>query len=420
MQTRKAFLRSENQYLEVLVEYEAQYQSSYEGKSTIHELIGNSNLYEYGGKGSTTIKRTFITNNLQDYQSLHDLLTSGLELEFQDNLQPAIRVNVKQNFQILQAMGFWKITIEFTTAPQRNKAIFQAIPAQTIKSIGLKTSFFDKLKNFAKKVINFKTQANDKIQSVSNYLNKAQSMNLQIAGQIASSATMLDIIPNAIEDTTTSISIINASFTRLISKIQNTPGRFDDIFTDLTSTLANFGSVLNTNNKSKDAELNSDGLKDILAQNLKLNSNENTIGNSNRIKEIQNTNEAFKIVNLATLLFEFYSTVGKIDTINSIKLESYKATAENVYKYISESPLIDNEFLQDLNKSKSAFINDYQALSKIANTIIKVNVPSPKPIYSIVYQVNGNLDYLQETIELNNLINVGLVKGEINIIRSNT
>ena len=70
---------------------------------------------------------------------------------------------------------------------------------------------------------------------------------------------------------------------------------------------------------------------------------------------------------------------------------------------------------------KSHFSNNFFSIFKILYVdslkVIEISVPETAMLSDVVYSINGNFDYLEDTKRLNNIIGMA-VKGTILVVRN--
>ncbi len=101
---------------------------------------------------------------------------------------------------------------------------------------------------------------------------------------------------------------------------------------------------------------------------------------------------------------------------NIVDLQKMKTNTEKIYNYIINRNFITNDFKIQLDLFRIAFFKKYNYLYDNTQKIVEIEVFIPTSIMVIVYRVNGNLDYLEDTIKLNNIYNTGNVIGKIKVI----
>ena len=65
--------------------------------------------------------------------------------------------------------------------------------------------------------------------------------------------------------------------------------------------------------------------------------------------------------------------------------------------------------------SRNAFFRSYQPLYNSAAKVVILKLDEPRFLADVVYSVNGNFNYYQETRKLNNIIG-SVVQGVVEVI----
>ena len=83
---------------------------------------------------------------------------------------------------------------------------------------------------------------------------------------------------------------------------------------------------------------------------------------------------------------------------------------------ITSSEIIDTDLRWQIDLCKTRFFRTYNNLYSKTTKTREVNVTIPTSLHSIVHNVNGNLDFFNETMQLNNIVNTGFVSGKILVL----
>ena len=120
-------------------------------------------------------------------------------------------------------------------------------------------------------------------------------------------------------------------------------------------------------------------------------------------------NETISVLILASILINLYENAENIDKWNSISLEKLRSSTEAIYTYIN-SFKIDSEVSFQLDLARVRFFQIFQNLYKTSLKVITVKITEPSHLLDIIYSVNGNLDYYDETKQLNNIVGTTVYK----------
>jgi len=119
---------------------------------------------------------------------------------------------------------------------------------------------------------------------------------------------------------------------------------------------------------------------------------------------------------LCGLLINLEEIVGDIDKISLADLDYYKTSFNKSYAYIVSKDIIDQNLRTEMELCKIRFFKVYGNLYAKSIKTIEVNIEIPTSLHTIVYNINGNLDFFDETMQLNNIVNVGFVSGKILVL----
>jgi methyl-accepting chemotaxis protein len=316
------------------------------------------------------------------------------------------------------------LNITITDAIYEQEDIYEETIANILnryKKESKKKSILDKMRDIAKKVSDFSSNVNEKVSSYTNAINEYATAFNQICQGIASSSTIVTGPINSVKD---SLGLVVGGFGGIINglfeaknAITNIPGDINNIIDKVSSLSDQFKNLFKSGEDySQDITYNTQFLQELAEATIDLNFNEGVYGDSENSNGIRNNNDALQFLLLNGIMSGIYENLELIDSWTLIDLDSIKATENKLYNKLISYNFLTNDYTNDLDLLRANFYSVFNQLYKNGNKIIEYNANNmPISIYNIIYSVNGNLDFLEETIRLNNIVKP-FVSGKIKVI----
>ena len=133
-------------------------------------------------------------------------------------------------------------------------------------------------------------------------------------------------------------------------------------------------------------------------------------------KELSLLEELLEITSKKEHLANLEEKISEMGIVNLLSLNYYKNSFEKAYLYITASDVIDSDLRRQLDLCKIRYFRTYHNLYEKAVKVREIDIKKPTSLHSIVYNVNGNLDFFDETMQLNNIVNAGFVSGKILVL----
>jgi len=283
-----------------------------------------------------------------------------------------------------------------------------------------KKNFLDKMKDLAKKVSDFSSDVNSKVGAYTSAIDQYATTFNQLCQGLASTSTIVTNPINSVKDSLNLVvggvgGIINALYEIKIT-IKNVPSDIGNVINQISSLGDQFKNLFKSGeNYNEDITYNTQFLQELAETTVDNNFNEGIYGNSENSNGIRNNNDALQFLLLNGIITGIYENLELIDTWVLSDLDSIKKTENKLYKKLISYNFIDSNYIYQLNLLRSNFYSIYANLYENGNKIIEYNAQQPISIYNIVYAINGNLDFLDETIKLNNIVKP-FVFGKIKVI----
>jgi methyl-accepting chemotaxis protein len=316
------------------------------------------------------------------------------------------------------------VNITITDAIYEEENLYEETIANIIdlyKKESKKKSILDKMRDIAKRVSDFSSNVNEKVSSYTNAINEYATAFNQICQGIASSSTIVTGPINSVKD---SLGLVVGGFGGIINglfeaknAITNIPGDINNIIDKVSSLSDQFKNLFKSGEDySQDITYNTQFLQELAEATIDINFNEGVYGDSENSNGIRNNNDALQFLLLNGIMSGIYENLELIDSWTLIDLDSIKATENKLYNKLISYNFLTNDYTNDLDLLRANFYSVFNQLYKNGNKIIEYNTNNmPISIYNIIYSVNGNLDFLEETIRLNNIVKP-FVSGKIKVI----
>lgn len=388
-------------------------------KTQVHKTIGDYDIFEWIGEGATNIKMQLFFQNEEDFIAFK-LFTFGTQMTLVRTNFRNVIVNLTNDINsVYTNNGNYIIDVEFTTARDPNQTTDFDINIFTY-DVGSKKTLLDKLRMASEKIFSFAGNVNEKIGVFTNSIELTASLINNIAQALASSPSILTTPLNAIQrsgaNIIDAISTINQSLSNIAFIINTTPSNIDSIFDGISNAMQNLFNVFSSSNQDNTLAMNANLGCDIINVIYNADYNNDIYGSSENVSDIKKQNDMLKILFLTGLIANLEEKIAQINRISLLNLNYYKTSFEKSYLLITSSEIIDTDLRWQVDLCKTRFFRTYNNLYSKTTKIREVNVTIPTSLHSIVYNVNGNLDFFNETMELNNIVNTGFVSGKILVL----
>lgn len=417
------------QYIEIPVNILEFFNKEDERKTVIHKNLGDTDTFEFLGNGSHEITFPLIFKNKDEFEEFNDFVKNPKPFIIASNITDLDTYYsfVKFSNYKIDYQNF--INVDFLITNAKN-VLQKSDETDTLTLLfllsnkrngsGGKKNFLAKLKDFAKKTSDFIGNVNEAVSKITNTIAEYSETFSSIANGIASAST---IVTNPINSVKNSFDMINGGigaiingFSNAISTITSLPGDVENFFSQLIQTSLSIKDLFKSGIKDSDLQETTLFLQSVADNLVEIDFNENIIGDSFNNEVLRQNNDVFKCVILSGVLSGIYDQISDMSNWNTLELEKTRKTTEKVYNYIASRPFIDNDFKYELDLLRNNFFRSYKILYQNSNKIIEIDVLKPDSIFNIVYKVNGNFDFVDEAIQLNNVINTGFVAGKVKII----
>ncbi len=399
-------------------------------KSVVNDGLGNSYL-ENLGKGADFWSFTAMFNSQDEFS---DFKT------FYEKQQPFILISpfypeleIPLNFSYISELTYDSrspekttiyVDITITNAIYESEDIYEETIANVIsryKKKVKKKSFLDRMKDLAKKVSDFSGNVNEKVSSYTNAINQYATTFNQVCQGIASSSSVVTGPINSVKD---SLGLVIGGFGGILNglyeaknAIENIPSDINNVIDQLSSLGDQFKNLFKSGEDyNQDITYNTQFLQELGDSTVDKDFNEGVYGDSENSNAIRDNNDSLQFLLLNGIISGLYENLELITSWTLVDLDSIKKTENKIYNKLISYSFIDSQYINDLNLVRANFYFVFSNLYKNGNKIVEYNANNiPVSIYNIVYSINGNFDFLEETIKLNN-ITKPFVSGKIKVI----
>lgn len=406
-------------------------------KTKIHDTVSQENTFEFIGKGDLRIKLKLFFNTQEEYDNLINFLADGASFVLACSFFPLIAVNLDGNIEAERYYKGWGVaTLPLTTAknPYENDEALNEFVRKVLRSsaedtLGSKKTFLDKLKDYGKNTFDFISNVNESVGSVTNEIAAYSAAINNIAQGLASSSS---IITNPISSVKSSASQVIGGISGVLTSIQNAvqaikqlPNDLDNLINSLLQIGDQFNDLFDLGNKNETQKYNCALLQstadsiinaDLTPENPAIaDSDIASISPEFFLTTIQNKNsEAVAVLILGSILINLYQNAENIDKWNTLDLDKLRISTEKIYDFVISTE-ISSDFRLQLDLARVRFFKLFKILYFRATKTIAINVKKPSFLQDVVYSINGNLDYYDETKQLNGIIG-NVVEGKIMVI----
>lgn len=316
-----------------------------------------------------------------------------------------------------------RITLELTTALD---PILDAPDIETtLRLTGENTSAsaLDRLKKLGKKIQGFTSEINEAVEKYTNEISEFSSAIANVFTGIGGTAT---IVTNPIKSVLDSLETINGGLSSLltglgsaIQAIKLLPSELDNAFDQLLSFGSGLKEIFSTGNSENDNKIFifcSMAIADVILENKPiLDANPEFDIKYDPLVDMQK-DQFLQVMLVGSILINLYNSVNQINRWNKTDLEFFLEKTQKYYKYLIDNSSL-SEFSNILSNLRSKFIEVYKLLQEKSLKIYEYEVNGWESLYHIVYKVNGNYDYFEETKAYNNIIG-SVTNKNVKVIRN--
>lgn len=414
-------------YLELNVIIEDNFTENNNYKAVINRNIGNNDTFQYLGIGSTEITFSVYFKNEKEYYELLNFIKTGEQCLFVCNFFPLVPINILSFSDVKKYYNFFgsiSITITDALNPAFNTDKLFSSYLDYLDSekegIANKKSLLDKMRELGEKIFKYVGNINEKIGKITGAISEYSSAINNICQGLASSQSIItnpiNSVKNSVDNVLGGISAIFNSFDNMKNSITNAPNDVKDFLNRINLIGDDFKNLFKSGDKKADLEYSNNFLQDVSNAIIKNDFNQDIAGDSYNANDLRDSNDCFKTLILTNLLIGLYENTAEMQSGNKIDLEKLRKNTERIYNYIILRNFVPNDFKMQLELFRVAFFRQYNYLYNNSQNVIDINVLAPTSIHVIVYKINGNLDYLEDTIKLNNIYNTGNVIGKVRVI----
>lgn len=388
-------------------------------KTQIHQTIGDYDIFEWIGQGATSIKMQLYFQSEEEF-IVFKLFVFGTQMTLVRKNFRNVIVNITGDISPSYTYyGNYIVNVEFTTARDPSQTTDFDINIFSY-DVGSKKTLLDKLSIASEKIISFVGNTNEKIGTVTNTIELSTTLINNTAQALASSQSILTTPLGAIQrsgaNIVEAISSINQSLNNISFILKTSPSNIQSIFTGISSATESLFNVFSSDNLNEGLIMNSNLGCDIINAIYNADFNDDIYGSSENVLTLKKQNDMLKILFLTGLIANLEEKISEMNTVSLLNLNYYKTSFEKSYFYIISNEITDPDLRWQAELCKIRFFRTYNNLYSKATKVIEFNVDIPTSLHAIVYSVNGNLDFFDETMQLNNIVNVGFVNGKILVL----
>lgn len=388
-------------------------------KAQVHKTIGNYDLFEWLGVGATSIRMQLCFLTEEEFEAFK-FFALGVQMTLVRRDFRNVIVNIVGDLSIAYTYyGYYVCDIEFTTAKDPLQSIDFYINVFTY-DVGSKKTLLNKLQIALQKIISFVGNVTEKIGAFISSIEAVTALINNIAQALASSQSILTAPLNTIKrsgaNITDAISTITQTLQNIPFIIKTAPTEISSIFTNISAASQDLFNVFSAENPDEEIKMNLNFGCDTINLIYNADFDKDIYGNSQNVIELRQSNDMLKILFLCSLIANLEEKISEMGIVNLLSLNYYKNSFEKAYLYITASDVIDSDLRRQLDLCKIRFFRTYNNLYQKAIKVREIDVKKPTSLHSIVYNVNGNLDFFDETMQLNNIVNAGFVSGKILVL----
>jgi len=402
-------------------------------KNKVFKSIGDKDYYQHVGKGEQTLNLKIFLKDKDAYDSLIGFFYDGtaFALELND-ISKTYNLNggIKSTKSLADDSYIAEINLTSALDPDFDDVGFDT--QLTLKeTIFKKSTALETLRNWSKSTMSFVENTNSKVASFTGKYQEYSVAITQITNGVASSGSIITSPLSSIINSTSSIiggvAGIVSSIGTAINAIKQTPNQLDGLIDSLLDIGDQFANIFNLNNKSDQAKTTTNFLTSVSAALIEVDNQDL----SPRIVTEEpysvsydpeiviedkkgSNNDILSVLVLSSILLAIYEESTQVTRWNKTDLDNLLKQTETLFEYIT-SKNISSDIRSALILARNNFFASFNALYKNASKTVVVDVLEPKFLSDVVYSVNGNFDYYNDTKKLNNIIG-SVVQGRIEVI----
>lgn len=418
-----------------------------EFKNSIKKSIGGGNYFEYIGKGDQKLNISAFIKDKTEYDELIEFFSDGKPFtlvlnDISANYNLIGSVSARQTYLGIKPKATltnptpsteysYIVSFQLTSAqdPSFEDESFDSGWRPDTKLPSL--SALDKLRAWGKNTIKFVGDVNQKVGAITGKFAQYATAINQLTAGIASSSSIItspiSSVKNSISSIIGGVSSIVSAIGTAINAVKQLPDDIDGMIDAMLAIGEQFSNLFNSPNKDEQVKNTINLLIDI---SIALTNVDKAPIEIKVITEdpysvefdagifvatLDNTNnDVMSVLILSSILLAIYDQSSLINRWNNKDLDNLLKQSETLFEYIINKDLA-TEVRTALIDARNAFFKSFKVLYQEADSIIEVFLEEPKFLYDVVYSVNGNYDYYNDTKKLNNIIG-SVVNGKILVI----
>lgn len=423
-------------------------------KTSVHKTIGSKDFYEYIGKGDEKISFKVYLKNRIKYEELVSFLAInkifGVQIDkfgdsiSQDSSSPIAapkKIDLEKIYRLDGALkssasfqdGSYLTEINLTSAlnPDDDENFKFDVLKKGAEKKDSKKSTLDKIRNWASKTIDFVGNTNSKVSAFTGKFQEYATAINQLSNGIGSSSSIItspiSSVKNSVSTIVGGISSAISSITTAIEAIKQIPDDISNMIDSVLSLGDQLSNIFNQDNKAEQALTTTNFLIDIGKELAEVAQREPEIKVVNQdpysvefdaeifIAAKDNSNsDVLSVMMLSSILLSIYEQAIKIQRTNTIDLNNIFKQTEALFSYIMSKEL-SIDVRSSLNVARNKFFEVFKTISDTAYKVIDLRLEQPRFLADVIYMVNGNLNFYDQTKKINNVIG-SVVSGDIKII----
>ena len=404
-------------------------------KTSIHQNIGDGDNYEFMGFGEERIQIKIYCKNKETYNELINFLKDGSSflLSAGDVWEETQSVNLDGpiSTENYYKDGACTATLNITTAKNINDTDASKLDRLDYL-FGLKLekllkakSFAEKMFDYGKAAFDFTSNTNKKVGTVTNQIAVMAAGITNATQGLASASTIItnpiSSVKNSVSQVIGGVSGMITSFQNAINAIRQIPDNIDGFIDAISSIGDQLNSLFDFDDPNDTLKYNTTLLQDVALAIInpdfsqdnpaipeydpEVDTNQNpTSAPEFFLTSVKSDNsDALSIIMLGSILITIYQNAAKINRWNKTDLDKLRKTTESIYDFINAKDLTFDFRLQ-LDLARNSFFDLFKTLYDRSIKTILVEIVEPRLLADIIYSVNGNLDYYNETKQLNSIV----------------
>lgn len=401
-------------------------------KTKIFKTLGNFDYYQFIGKGDQQVSFKIFIASLDEYDSLISFFSDGLPFALEiDDFRLPFRLTGDIKASKSYQDGSYIVELNFTSAQDPDAFDTGVGIVDILESTFRKPTALDTLKKWASSTISFVGNTNSSISAFTGKYEQYSVAITQLANGIASSSSIITSPISSIKNSTSSIiggvAGVVSSIGTAINAIQQVPTDIDNMIDSILDIGDQLSNIFNFDDKDAQVKTTSNFLIDVANDLIEVDgiplSGKTIILDPYSVEfdaEIVITaldnrnNEVLSVLILTSILLALYEESAQVTRWSKKDLDNLLKQTEILFEYITKKD-INSDVRTQLVLARNSFFATFRPLYENALNIVDVFVNEPKFLTDVVYSVNGNFDYYDNTKKLNNIIG-SVVQGNIQII----